>query len=386
MAEAQQQQTPAAAPPGVIPDDQDAPPAPVDVDIESGEVTPAAETPAPNTPADQTPQARSKPRPQARIQTLTHERDSWQGTAQRLEHELADARRQAAEAMLAREQAERAGMENLVQRTKAEVIAAKAALKQAKDSGDSDAEVEAQTRLARAAAEEADADAWVATQPKAGQQQTQQQQPQQQQRQQQPDVQPISGAVRDFISDNPWFSVVQMGSDGRPLTDQSGRLVQNPNYDEDMHDVALTEHKKIAREVRLGTLPKEFVESPEYFQRIASRVATEFPDAFEDGEEAPVVPAPRPRTPQMSPTKQPVAPTSRQIPGQSAPRAGSKTRLSGEEAELVRSLVDNGTMRYGRDAQDAAKRGQKMSYEDAYVKYARERKSDQDSRGNQNQQ
>lgn len=384
MAETHQQQQPASTPPpGVIPDDRDAPPPPVDVDIDSGQVTEVA-TPPPPAAGEPPPQQRVKPRPQARIQTLTHERDSWQGTAQRLERELGDARRQAQEAQAAQAQAERAGMENLVQRTKAEVVAAEAALRQAKESSDTEAEVKAQTRLARAAAEEADADAWVATQPKPGQQQQQPQQPQQPQQQRQPEVQPASGPVRDFMTDNPWFSAVQMGSDGRPLVN-NGQLVQNPDYDEDMHDAAMMEHKKIQREIRLGSLPQNYVESPEYFQRISTRVATEFPDAFESAEPPPP-PAPKPRTPQMAPSKQPVAPSSRQVPGQQPQRQASKMRLDGEEAALVRSLVDNGTMRYPHSHQEADKRGQKMSYDDAYVKYAREKQADQASRGNSNQQ
>lgn len=382
--EQQQQQAPATPPHGVIQDDADQPPAAVDVDIENGQVSEVQPPAAAAAPAAQPP--RSLPRPQARIQNLTHEVATWQNTAQRLEQELVQARRQAQEANAGREQAERVGMENLVQRTKAEMVSAKAALKQAKDAGDSEAEVEAQARLARAAAEEADADAWTATQPKAGAQP--QQQPQQQQQpqpQQQQEVQPVSGAVRDFIADNSWFSVVKMGQDGRPMKDQSGRFIQNPDYDEALHDAAMLEHKKIAREIERGTVAADYVESPEYFQRIANKVAAEFPDAFEADEQA-ETPPPKPRTPQMSATKQPVAPTTRQVPGAQPARQGSKMRLDGDEAALVRNLVDNGTMIYPRNHQDSAKRGQKMSYDDAYVKYAREKQADAPNRNNQNQQ
>ena len=55
-------------------------------------------------------------------------------------------------------------------------------------------------------------------------------------------------------------------------------------------------------------------------------------------------------------------------------------KLDGEEAALVRGLVDNGTMIYSRTHSDASKRGQKMSYEDAYVKYAREKQADTENR------
>lgn len=383
MAEAQQQQPDGI--PGALNIPDDPAPAPVDVDIESGKVTEVGDQ-IPPAKADDQQQQRTKPRPQVRIQNLTHERDTWQNTAQRLEQELAQARQTAQAERAGREQAERAGMENLVQRTKAEVVSAKAALIAAKNAGDQDAEVEAQTRLARAAAEEADADAWVAGQPK--EQPQHQQQPQHDPRQPAPrqaEVAPLSGPVRDFLTDNTWFNAVQIGTDGRPVIDrQTGRPMSNPEFDEDLHDAALIEHRVISREIRTGKLPKDFVETPEYFERIRAKVTTEFPDAFEAEEDAP--PPPRARAPQMGAGKQPVAPSNRQISTQQGQKQGSKMRLDGEEAALVRSLVDNGTMVYPRNHPDAAKRGQRMSHEDAYVKYAREKQADQASRGTGGQQ
>lgn len=355
--------------------------APVEVDVDAGTVTEApAASPPPARKADETPAARTMPRPQARIQSLTHERDEARGTADRLQRELAEARQAAATEKTARELAERSGMDNLVQRTKTEVVAAKAALVAAKDAGDNVAEVEAQARLSRAVAEEADADAWTAANPKQ-EPQVRQPEPQRQPPARQPEVQPLSGPVRDFISENGWFNPAQIGNDGRPVVDtNTGRIVSNPDFDEDLHDIAMLEHKRIAREVRLGRLPKDFVESTEYFQRIADKVRTEAPDAFETEEEE-VPPAPRAKAPQMGASKQPVAPAARQVPGQQQQRQGTKMRLEGDEASLVRSLVDNGTMIYPRNHPDAGKRGTKMSYEDAYVKYAREKQNDQANRG-----
>lgn len=371
----QQQQSEQQQTPPVIEIPGDAPPAPIDVDVEGGtatEVTP--ETPPVQRQAGETPPARTKPRPQQRIQTLTHERDQWQTTAQRLEAELTRARQEAAEAHVGRAQAERAGMENLVQRTKAEVSSATAALRAAKDAQDANAEVEAQKRLARAVAEEADADAWTAANPRQDPQQPQQRQPQQQQPQQQvQQPQALSGPVRDFMTENPWFSVVQIGNDGRPVVDQaSGRAVSNSAFDPEMHDAAMIEHKKIQREVRTGKLTQDYIESPEYFERIRSRVATEFPDEFEQEAEEEAPPPPKPRTPPMKDARTPVAQSSRQVPTQGAPKQGTKLRLDGEQAGFVRSLVDNGTMLYPRNHSDPAKAGKKMSYEDAYVTYARQ--------------
>lgn len=362
--------------PGAVSIPDDAPPAPVDVDLDSGEVAEAKDTPAPRQEQEQQ-KKQPLPRPQARIQALAQERDMERDARMRLENELAEARRLASEKDSALALAERTGMENMVARVKAEVIAAKAALKAAKDAEDDDAEVEAQARLARAAAEEADAEAWLAANPKQQQQEPRQpQQRQEQQQQQRQEFAAVSPPVRDFMADNPWFSAVQIGNDGRPVVDRStGRMVSNPDYDEDLHDIAMLEHKRIEREVRRGALDKRFIESPEYFQRISDAVRAAAPDAFEEAEEV----QPARRAPQMDAGKQPVAPSSRQVPG-AAPKAGTKMRLDGEQAALVRSLVDNGTMIYPRNHPDPAKRGMRMSYEDAYLDYARKAKADAASR------
>lgn len=352
---------------------------PVDVDIEGGKVTEVeAPAPAPKKPAEgEQPAARVLPRPQARIQALVSERDQLSSVADRLTQELAQARADAAASKAAQEVAERSGMENLVARTKAEVVAAKAALIAAKENNDPVAEVEAQARLGRAVAEESDADAWVSANPKPESRQPTEQPRQQQQQQRQPEFQPLSAPVRDFIADNEWFHPLKMGDDGRPLVDRhTGRPISNPSYDEELHDAAMLEDKKIQREIRLGRLPKDFLETPEYFERIATNVQKNFPDAFE-GEEEEAPPPARGKAPQMGGAKQPVSPSNRQVPGQQQQKQGSKMRLDGEQAALVRSLVDNGTLVYPRNHPDAGKRGQKMSYDDAYVKYAKEVQTDQ---------
>ncbi len=298
---------------------------------------------------------------------------------QQLQQELETTRREAADARAAREQAERAGMENYAERVKSDVVSAKAALVAAKQAQDTTAEVEAASKLAKASAAEADVDAWRASNPK--EQPTQQrQQPQEQQRQQpqrQQEAAPLSEPVRNFMQDNSWFNAVEIGTDGRPVIDPTTRQqVANPDFDPEMHDAAILEHNRIALEIRRGKLPKDYVETPEYFDRIAKQVAADFPEAFE-GEETQ---APKPRTPPMSQGRQPVAPAQRTSqPG--APRtSGTKMTLDGEQAEFVRSLVDNGTMKYPRDHTDATKRGQKMSYNDAYLQYAKNLKTDQANR------
>lgn len=373
-----------AAPPPPISDDP--PPTPtVEVDLDSGKVIDAAPEPetAPEAKSEPEQKRPAIPRPQQRIQALTHERDAERTARERLERELADARREAAEAKLARDSAERVGMENHLARTKSEVAAAKLAVKAAKEANDADAEIEAQARLAKAAAEEADADAWVAANPKREppvfQPQPQRQQPQA--------VPPVPGNVLDFINENPWYSAVQMGSDGRPVIDPaSGRPVSNPDFDPDMHDVATLEDRKIQREIRLGVLPAKFMGSPEYFARITERVQSEFADAFESVQEPEPPPPPqRGKTPNMSHGKQPVAPSSRHVPGTPPARSTEKMRLNGEEVDMVRSLVDNGTLLYPRNHPDPNKRGQRMSYDDAYHRFATEKKSDLANRPQQQQ-
>lgn len=357
------------------------PPAPVTVDLDKNEVVeePASETP----PA---PKPRTMPRPQARIQELTHERDQERNYNVQLQNELAAARREAAEAKAGRENAERVGMSNYVQQVKSEITAAKQELTAAKTSGNPTAEVDAQERLARAAAAATDVEAWeIAEKRKAAAPQPQQQQQPQQPQQRVQEPPPLSEPVRDFVVAQKWFHPVLVGDDGRPVRTPQGQMIQNPEYDEDMHDAAMLVHKQIAREIRLGKLPKDFVETPEYFSRITEDVAGRFPDAFEGGEQEPE-PQTQRRTPPMAQTRQPVAPASRNsMPGNTRTN-GTKLTLDGEQAELVRSLVDNGTMRYPRNHPDVNKRGQKMEYKDAYLKYAQEYKTDQAGRsGNQNQ-
>lgn len=349
--------------PGVLPDlpDENQPPQPITVDLDSGDVA---------QPEPEAPRPQAKPRPQARIQNLTHERDQARGYADQLQRELQQARGEATRERAAKEQAERAGMENYAERVKGEVNSAKQALKAAKEANNTDAEVEAHAALARASAAESDVDAWRAGQP-AQQPAQPQQQPQQQPRQQAPPIQPLSDPVRDFVQENNWFNPVQIGSDGRPVIDRAtGRPIVNPDYDEDLHDAAMLVHKKIAREIKAGRLNEDFVETPEYFARIQNEVAEQFPDAFDGA----LDPAPsRSRTPPMTPSRQPVAPASRSaIPGQNGGRqSANKIVLSGEERQFVDGLVANGTLRYPRTHPDATKRGQKMESKDAYVEYAK---------------
>lgn len=373
MAEADQLQQPPVTPPVEPP--QDAPPAPVVVDIDSGT---AVEQPAAAAPPPPPQAPKPKPRHEVRIQTLAHERDEARGFANKLQQELEVARREAAEARAAREQAERSGMNNYAARVDADVAAAKAALKAAKDNKDDDAEIEAQAQLAKATAQQADVDAWRATQPKEGERREPAPRAEPEPRQQQqPRPEPLAEPVREFIKDNPWFNPVQIGDDGLPVVAQNGQMVSNPGFDPEMHDAAILEDKKIQREIRMGRLPANYMHSPEYFGRIAARVEIEFPDAFEQESDdgSPPIPPSR-KTPPMAPSRQPVAPAQRQSQPGTPPKQGTKLTLDGEQADFVRKLVDNGTMSYPRNHPDPEKRGKKMSYNDAYVEYAQKLKND----------
>lgn len=374
------------APPAIIPDtNTDAPPQPIEIDLDSGDVIDTPE--APDTAQTQAPPAEPQkrvPRTQARIQTLTHERDTERADRLRLQQELEEARREAAENRTAKEAAERAGMENYGARVKADMQSAKTELAGAIAQNDANAVVEAQAKLAKAAAAEADFDAWTVSNPKQPErQQEQPRQAQPQPRQQQaPQEQPLADDVLDFVQTNTWFMPYQIGDDGRPVRNQQGQFVENPDHDPEMRDAAMLRDAQIKREIRLGRKPQNYLQTPEYYQDIINTVSQAFPDAFE--EPAPPPPPPqRARAPQMQPARSSVAPVQRQaMPGQQPQKPGNKVQLSGEERSFVDSLVDNGTMRYPRDYAVAEKRGQKMEKKDAYIKYARERAADQSSRGN----
>lgn len=278
-------------------------------------------------------------------------------------------------------------MENYGARVKADVAAAEQEMAAALKGSDAEAIVAAQKKLARAAAAEADYDAWASShprqEPRQQQQQPQQQQPQQQMRQQ-PQMPQISEPVRNFMLENEWFNPYQIDENGMVKVDGRGQPLENPNFDPEMRDAALLRDAQIKREIRQGRKPQTFLESDEYFNDIYNHVSNAFPDAFEDLQQQPPAPPPqRPRTPPMQPSRQPVAPVQRQaMPGQQPQKQGNRVQLSGEERSFVDSLVDNGTMRYPRDHSDPNKRGQKMTKQDAYVKYAKERAADQASRGN----
>jgi hypothetical protein len=363
-------------------------PQPVVVDVEGGtaEETPAAATPPAE--GEQPPARQAKPRPQARIQTLTHERDEARNYAAQMQRELEEARRAAAEAQAARAQAERSGMENYGARVKSDISSAERELIAAKEAGDSAAEVAAQKKLAKAAAAEVDYDAWATQQPKPGEQppqRQQQEQPRQQQQQPQQEVVPDE-ATLEFLDQNRWFDAFERAADGSIAVDRAGRPIQNPDFDEDLHDAAMLVHKRIARQVKTGSKPKDYIGSPEYFQEVSSGVAQAMPDAFGD---EPAPPPPTRRTPPMSQTRQPVAPANRSAPNNtngSGKQGAGKVTLDGEQAAFVRSLVDNGTLKYSVKHPDPNKRGQKMDYKDAYVEYAKRSTADQADKANGNRQ
>ncbi len=354
-----QQELEAALPP---PDD--APPEPIEIDLDSGEAT---EPPAaPVAPAAAAPKPRNKS--SERIQTLARERDAERSMREQLSQELEQARRDAAQARSDAATAMQSGMENYAQRVTSEAVSAKEAYKAALSTGDADAIADAAAKLGKVSAAEADVDAWRAQQPTGQQKPAPQapapQAPQQPQQQQAP---PPPVEVLDFLAENRWFDVYERNEDGTFVTDRAGRPIANPEFDEDMHDAAMILNKKIERQIRQGVLPREYQSTPEYFQQIRTEMQAQFPDAFEGDAE----PAPQPqrRTPPMAPSRQPVAPATRSsLP--SAPRpGGNKVTLSGEERQFVDSMIQNGAFRYPRGHQQA---GKPMQPKDAYLEYAKQ--------------
>lgn len=357
----------------VLPDvDDNAIPSPVEIDIESGEVSDAV-TPPVIAPAA-APAKAAIPRPQARIRELTDEVRNAKSYAQQVEEENRRLKEENAAAKQAQQHAERAGMENYAQRVKSDLESASDELRRAKDAGDTAAEVVAQTKLAKAAAADSDVDSWRATLPKdQPQQQAQPQaQPQQQPRQQPQQDQPVPPEVFEFIQQNPWFDAVQRDTQGRPLRDpRTQQFLENPDFDPELHDAAMLIDKRIQRQIRLGHKPKDYAASPEYFQEIKDDMLTQFPELA--GEEEPVQTTPRTKTPPMAAARQPVAPAARSgMPGQNnGSRSSSKITLTSEEVQFVNGLVDNNAMRYPNNHPDPTKRGKKMEYKDAYIDYAK---------------
>lgn len=354
----------------VLPDVQDdnAPPAPIDIDIESGEVSDAGTPP----PAPVTPPARAAiPRPQARIRELTQEVHQHKSYAQQVAEENRLLKEENAREKSARENAERAGMENYAGRVKGDLDSAAEELRRAKDAGDTAAEVAAQTKLAKAAAADSDIEAWRATLPKDPPAQAPQPQPQQPQQRQQPQQeQPLSEGVLDFATENRWFDAVQRDAAGHILYGRDNKPVANPDFNPRAHNAAMLIHNDILARIEDGEIDETYIETPEYFQEIADGVKARFPKLAGEGQQQQ---QPARRNPPMAPARQAVAPASRSgMPGQNnGAKSSTKVRLNSEEVELVNRMVDNGTMRYPRNHADPNKRGQKMEYKDAYLDYAK---------------
>lgn len=356
----------------IIPDDN-APPEPIEIDLESGETTEGT------TPAQAADPAKPIRRNKSseRIQTLARERDNERAMREQIEQQLVQARAEAVNARTEAAQATRSGMENYAQRVKTEADAAQNELEQAIAAGDANAQAAANRKVAKIAAAEADVDAWRASQPAAPDPGAQPQ-PQPRPQPQQQDIPQVSEPTRQFFEEHAYFHPVQLGSDGRPLMDRSGRVIANPEFDENMHDAAMLIHKRIAWEIQKGKWDGQ-IESPEYFQRIAKGMQAQFPEYFE-GDDAEPPPVPTRKTPPMAQARQPVAPATRTaMPGTAKP-GGSKVTLSGEERQFVDSMVANGAMRY---PSSHAKAGKPMEAKDAYLEYARQ---SQISRANQQSQ
>lgn len=371
--QAEQQQLP------LQPPAEDTPQHGVEIDEASGTVT---EKPAAAADTVTPPVEPPKPRKRAneRLTNAIRAADEANQRASAAEERARLAEERAATKSAEAAAAVQSGMENYAQRVTSEADAAQAELESALETGDKTAIAAANRKVAKMAAAEADVDAWRASQPAAGAEPPKPATAPAPQPPSQPQMQPVSEPVREFLQTNSWFNPLKMGEDGIPVMGRDGRPVANPDFDEDMHDAAMIIHKQIIREIKQGKLDTDFVESPEYFARIQSDVAKSFPDAFEGGEEPEQQPARR--TPPMAPTRQPVAPATRgAVPGSAKPN-GTKFTLDGEQASFVRSLVDNGTMRYPYDHKDPQKRGQKMAYDDAYLQYAKQDKIDQANRQN----
>lgn len=366
MSDLQQQQTPPAAPQTLadLPDDN-APPQPIEVDIEAGETNEVA---PPAADQQQAPEPK-KPRYSARdkVQQAHRERDEARQFAQQLEQQLMQARQDAQAARAAEQAAMQSGMANYAARVASESAAAEQELQQALESGDSKAIAAANKKVAKAAQAEADVDAWKATQQQQAPQQQQQPEPQQQYQPRQQATPQLPPAITEFLVENEWFDVYKRGSDGNLIVGQNGQYVQNPAFDESMHDAAMLMHKRIEWEKRNGMWNGE-IGGPEYVARIREGMESQFPEYFNESEDEPP-PVPSRKTPPMAQARQPVAPATRSsLPGQQ-PSNGTKITLTGEERSFVDSMVQNGAMTYPRGH---AKAGQKMAPKDAYIEYARQ--------------
>lgn len=349
--------------PGSITAPEEELPEEMEVDVpDEGEVDVDDTTKPPPEPAAK-PEKHTRRGPR-RYSALTQERDEARNYAAQIEQQLQQERERANNAEKKAADSAQVAMQSYAESAETKLENARREYEQAQINGDPKLITVAAETLASAKQASDDAKAWKNAEaakpaPAAAPAQAAAAPAQQQ------DAPPPSAATLGFIRDNEWFDMFQRDSQGRVLVDRaSGKPLNNPQFDMDMHTEAMMAHNKAMRLISRGQVPWK-AESPDYFKYISDHVATEFPDEFGDEEPA--------QRPAMKPARTAVAGASRATTtptNGTGAAGGSKVKLSGLQLKSIEQNVRNGAgPKYPKGH---PKQFQPMSLEDARVSFARQ--------------
>jgi hypothetical protein len=293
-----------------------------------------------------------------RYATLTHERDEARGYANQLQAELERERNRASEFEAKANEASNVAMHSYAAKAESDLREARGFHSAAIESGDPSKITEAAERLASAKSTMDDVEAWKKSQKTAPAEPQRQAQPRQQpQNMQTPELPP---EIKGWMMENRYFDAVQRDNNGDVVFDRTGRPVENPDYDDDMHIEATMFATKLERQIANGRLEYK-VSSPEYFQAVEEHMRQQFPDYFDEEEQ---------EQPKQQPKRSsPVAAPSRSMSSGGQVKSSTKFKLTGDQVRFVKKMVDNGGG--PKYPQGHPQQFKPMSLADAKVSYAR---------------
>lgn len=274
------------------------------------EPDPEPEPQAADPEPDPEPEPKKKPRADNRVASAL-------AKAEEAERRAAEATARAEEAERIRQQSDRAMMFHYEQRLETQVAGLKKQLTEAKAVGDSEAEIEAMTKLTDVQAELRGVKSWLGAEPAAEPERKPEPKPE-------PKAEPKAAEPQvtydartvAWIEQNEWFQP------------------QSDNFDQEMFEEATLFAKRLERRLKAAGKAKD-IGNDDYFAEIDRHIREEFPDAFDDA-------PPQKRTPPMKRDATAV-PVTRSANGGVTPNK-NVVRLTADERRIAHSLAANGAI------------------------------------------
>ena len=292
-----------------------------DVDIELTEEELDGETPPepepgqePETAADPDPEPEPEPKKKPRADNRVA---SALAKAEEAERRAAEALARAEEAERVRQQSDRAMMFHYEKRLETDVASLKRQLTEAKAVGDSEAEIEAMTKLTDVQAELRGVKSWLGAEPAAEPERRAEPKPEPKPAADAAPQVTLEPRTASWIDQNDWF---------KP---------QSENFDSEMHEEATLYAKRLERRLKAAGKASD-IGNDDYFAEIDRHMREEFPDAFDDA-------PPQKRTPPMKRDANAV-PVTRSAQGGVTPNK-NVVRLTADERRLAHSLAANGAIK-----------------------------------------